>query len=193
MRCIRRNIVSLVGGALCAALASYAGAQNVELPDNRNVQVDCRFFAKGVDGLWTATQQSTVRIGTSSVTVSSGGRPQGSINNSDIQEEINRRCLQTVSKPSGSASPTPVFAKTSWVAKNVTVSECLDRAGLIFQDFPIKRTAGETVFAFFNGYTFILRCTPRSLMFIAVVGPPNSTAEQNRTVEGLFDQIVDRF
>jgi len=192
MRCINRTIVSLVCGFLCAAVVSNASAQKVKPSDNRNVQVDCQHFAKCPGGLWTATQQATVQIGTSSVTVSSGGKPQGSINNSDIQEEINRRCLETVSKPSGS-EPAPVFAKSNWMAKKITVSECLDRAGLMFQDFPAKQTAGETVFAFFNGYTFVLRCTPRSLIFMAVVGPPKSTAEQNRTVEGLFDQILDRF
>ena len=48
-------------------------------------------------------------------------------------------------------------------------------------------------YAQFDGFRFIIRCTPRKVVFFAIVGPPGSTQERNQIAQDLFDRIKKGF
>jgi short subunit fatty acids transporter len=81
----------------------------------------------------------------------------------------------------------------NWASNSQTVPACLARARQVVQNFRQAIPAGESVFAWFDGFTFMIRCTPQSMIFFAVVSPQDSTEERNKVAEGLFDRIVHGF
>jgi TPR repeat protein len=159
---------------------------------NQNVQMDCSAFQKGADGSWQLMRSTMIKIGTNSINLntSSGGitlrgpLPGGM----DVQDTINRQCSHVA--PSQAAH---LYMAANWASNSQTVPACLARARQVVQNFPQAIPAGESVFAWFDGFTFMIRCTPQSMIFFAVVSPQDSTEERNKVAEGLFDRIVHGF
>jgi hypothetical protein len=178
-------------------IASKAQAQVTGQGGTQHAQIDCDAFKKGADGSWVITRQTTIKIGTSSITNSAGITPRGSINGIDVQNAINQQCSQTASLPTTRPDKVaPVYSRNNWKANAnnaQTLPECLARASEMVQGFPVAVPAGEAVVARFDGFTYIIRCTPRKFIFFAVVGPPGSTQEQNQVADGLFDRIFNDF
>jgi tetratricopeptide (TPR) repeat protein len=85
------------------------------------------------------------------------------------------------------------YTASNWVSSSKRVPECLARAGEVVQNFSPTIAAGESVYAWFDGFTFIIRCTPQSVIFFAVVAPPDSTPERNKVAEGQFDRLLHSF
>jgi hypothetical protein len=133
-----------------------------------------------------------IKIGTNSINLntSSGGitlrgpLPGGM----DVQDTINRQCSHVA--PSQAAH---LYMAANWASNSQTVPACLARARQVVQNFRQAIPAGESVFAWFDGFTFMIRCTPQSMIFFAVVSPQDSTEERNKVAEGLFDRIVHGF
>jgi TPR repeat protein len=159
---------------------------------NQNVQMDCSAFQKGADGSWQLMRSTMIKIGTNSINLntSSGGitlrgpLPGGM----DVQDTINRQCSHVA--PSQAAH---LYMAANWASNSQTVPACLARARQVVQNFRQAIPAGESVFAWFDGFTFMIRCTPQSMIFFAVVSPQDSTEERNKVAEGLFDRIVHGF
>ena len=194
MSCINQISALVLAADALVGVASNAAAQVPAQGNDQQVRIDCSAFQKGSDGSWTATRQTTITIGTNSITNSGGITPRGSVNGIAVQDAIDRQCSQAASMPAGGAGKVaPVYANNSWLLNTQTLPECLARAGEMVQGFSWTASAGEAVYAQFDGFRFIIRCTPRKVVFFAIVGPPGSTQERNQIAQDLFDRIKKGF
>jgi len=180
----------LLAGGFLTFVCPEAVAQQPGQPTSEN-QIDCSAFQRGADGSWQANRQTSIVIDTNTITLSAGIKPRGSVNGISIQDTLERKCAQS-SPSAGTATSAPTFVSTYWRASKLALPDCMARAQESVKNFSEKRVAGQSVYAWHDGSTYITRCAG-SMVFFAVVGPPNSTAEQNRTAQNLIDQIVERF
>ena len=136
MSCINQISALVLAAVALVGVASNAAAQVPAQGNDQQVRIDCSAFQKGSDGSWTATRQTTITIGTNSITNSGGITPRGSV------------MIVAASMPAGGAGKVaPVYANNSWLLNTQTLPECLARAGEMVQGFSWTASAGEAVYA----------------------------------------------
>jgi hypothetical protein len=165
-----------------------AGASFAQSP-NQAVQIDCSAFRQESDGSWVATRETTIKIGTNTLT-RSAGRVNGSINGVDLQKAIAAQCARVAPPAQAKSHP---YAYTNWIMNKQSSAECTARGNELIRGFPDKLTAGETLFAYSDDFTFIIRCTPQRMIFFALVGPPETTKERNQAAQALLDDIFNKW
>jgi hypothetical protein len=180
--------LSFLAGLLCSDATDAVAQQSAA----QEIQIDCSAFQKDRDGSWVASRSTTLKIGTNSLTIS--GKNSGSVNGLSIQTAISQKCEQAASgsKPAA-GSPPPNYANTNWIAKPQTVDACVARGREVVQNLSPALVAGESVFAWADGYTFVIRCTPKNMVLFALVGPPNSTTERNHAAQAIQDKMLDNW
>src|SRR5262249_13881917 len=120
--CINQVSALLLAAVALVGAASSTAAQAPAQGTDQQVLVDCSAFQKGTDGSWTTTRQTTITIGTNSMTNSGGITPRGSVNGIDVQDAIARQCSQSASVPSGGpGKAAPVYVNNTWVKNTQTL------------------------------------------------------------------------
>ena len=172
-------------------LFSPAAAQN---QGGQNVQVDCTAFRKEADGSWTALRQTNIMIGTNSISTSAG-KIQGTVNGVRVLDAIDQKCGSAVSprQPPSSAVGRSGWLM-SWKSNDMALADCTARARELVKNFPFTDVNGQTVVAWYEGYTVMIRCiTEKKIVVFVEVTPPIHDAETDRSVQGLVDQIAAGF
>ena len=155
-----------------------------------DIQIDCGAFRQENDGHWVSTRRTTIEMAGNKLTIGGGQTPQGSVNGVQIQAAIGQKCS---AGQSDQGKRDTVFAFTNYIINKQTLQECLDRARTSFQVFPKAQVFGESVAAFSQGYTFLIRCTPHNAIFFALVGPAGASDQANEAELSQLKDIINKW
>jgi hypothetical protein len=157
----------------------------------QTVGLDCSAFQRQADGTWRAIRQTTIVIGTNSVT-NSAGLVQGTVNGVSIQGVLERQCGGTTAAsavPATEAPFVPVYA--GWNSTTLGDRDCLARveAALRAVGFTRFGSGRQMLVGVRDPYRVIARCVPEKTIVFWVVEGPDSQ-ENDRIGEFLLTKTT---
>ena len=87
----------------------------------------------------------------------------------------------------------PVHLDNNWTFVDQTLPECVARGRSLVDGFAQKEVHGESIFAWSNGFTYLIRCTPEKVIFFIVVGPTTLSLEQNELATQRLKGMIDKW
>lgn len=182
-------IVFLVAAGILLGDSSKSVAQS---GGARSVKIDCTAFQRQSDGTWIATRKTTIEIDSNSITISSGA-PQGSVNGLSLQLAITQHCAQgsggTLEITPKSGSGRTITVDNRWRRTSLTQADCVARVTELSKSFPERSIVKDTVFAYFERHSFIIRCTSMNIVWFVYVGPPADTEGAEFAAKARFAEL----
>lgn len=173
-------------GLLMLALWLTSDGSVAQSP-SQEIRIDCSAFRRQNDGRWVTLQKTTIQIFSNQIIFGDNQVPEGSSNGVDLQTGINQRCANRSSEQKQSDIR---YAVSHYLVKNQTTQECLTRAREKMGSLPNFSIFGESAAAYWDGYTLAVRCTPRNIVFFALVAPADSSAGKNENAAARLKEIA---